>query len=209
MTSKNPVLLAGKRVKGEKGLHIEVCNLYLSMGHRRTIDGLYRKKIKGNDKFKRVGPVSLKNWSVKYNWTDRVREYDNQAVARATVDMDRLRQKVLAHPYSNSWGQADRLIEVAMMIEKYFEYTATLPDGKEETRINASAIKQWKEIMVFIADRVGITQELLNKKDVMEIYHAWREKGRLDLIDALRQGEAIKDIFIRETTMNIEEEETT
>ncbi len=61
----------------------EALVVYLSMGQRRSLDGLHRR-YRTETGVIPPAPATLRRWSGKFGWQDRAREHDAQVASRAS-----------------------------------------------------------------------------------------------------------------------------
>lgn len=94
------ILLAGKRQKRESSRARQACNDYLRMGPGRSLRDLWRRYTSSNTDTQIEPPTraytTLRNWSSRYNWSERAEAYDAQLEAEKTARAQEIMQTGLA-----------------------------------------------------------------------------------------------------------------
>lgn len=81
MPNKNSDSKPWERQKGESEKAYEAFSIYLNLGVVRTITEVVKKLEKSR--------TLIDRWKVRYDWTDRVREYDNDQQRQAKKEAEK------------------------------------------------------------------------------------------------------------------------
>lgn len=145
-----------KRLEGETDKAYKMFLLYLELGHQRTIEKV-RFKIGKTTGYTR----QLEKWCSKYNWVQRVRDYDDY-LATKTIDG---KEEVITK------GKA-RLLK---MMNKAIDVVEQVLDSKAEIEVRPD--KDGKEVHVRLTDYQALNTKLKASELV------FKKIGLLDVVE--------------------------
>lgn len=164
-------LLSGQRQKSESDKAVIACNDWLRMGAGRTLPNLLERYIDTNQNQLVTGSLAtLRDWSMKYDWSSRATEYDAGWEARKNAERVAVLEYGLAHEYE----RLRKLYRLAALLEaQIYErglygdlHNLWVPDVKsigsgefaervDIERFNSALIEQYRKVLEDIAKETG------------------------------------------------------
>lgn len=164
-------LLSGQRQKNESDKAVIACNDWLRMGPGRTLPDLLERYIDTNQNQSVTGSLAtLRDWSMKYEWSERAAAYDATWEARKNAERTAILEYGLAHEYE----RLRKLYRLAALLEaQIYErglegvlHNLWVPDVKsigsgefaervDIERFNSALIEQYRKVLEDIAKETG------------------------------------------------------
>lgn len=144
MPNKNSETKPWERQKGESEKAYEAFSVYLNLGTGRTITEVTKRLEKSR--------TLIDRWQVRYNWYDRVREYDNdqQRLAKkenekALRDMYARQTKIAMSVQTKALQALDKLDPETMSAKDIKEYIKMATELERLTRNNSLEMSSHEE----------------------------------------------------------------
>lgn len=164
-------LLSGQRQKTETDAAVIACNDWLRMGPGRSLPSLRERYIDTYQNQLITGSLAtLRDWSMKYKWTERAKEYDAGWEARKNAEHESMMNYGLAltHERLRKLYRLEAVLE-AQMYERGLDdvlHNIWVPDVKsvgggenaervDIERFNAPIIEQYRKVLDDIAKETG------------------------------------------------------
>lgn len=167
--------LSGQRQKGESASAVQACNDWLRMGAGRSLRELVDNYLQQTTFKRSFKPPTTKygtirDWSGKFNWSDRASEYDSTWEERKNEE----REQVFDHELALDFERVRELKRLASFLEAQIYETGEegdfhnvwLPDVKQIgsgelayrvdiERFNSALISEYRAVLDDIAKEVG------------------------------------------------------
>ncbi len=164
-------LLSGQRQNSESDAAVIACNDWLRMGAGRSLPDLRERYVDTSQNHLITGSLAtLRDWSKKYEWAERAKEYDAGWEARKQAEHEAALNYGLALPYQ----RLRRLYRLAEMLEaQIYErglddvmHNLWVPDVKaigsgenaervDIERFNSPLLEQYRKVLDDIARETG------------------------------------------------------